>query len=203
MGVMVAKAQERTAQEEKLDVLLRKAADLFADKGYSQCGVQAIIDHLGLSKGGFYWYFESKDDLYCRVCKTHCDRCRKIFCDLVEKPEPVDPRFILGASRDLLDWFISNPKEIRLMFDFAVGIKSEAILAQIAELEAEWHRVLAILIKRCQEQGQIPVKSDPGSLARIALIFFRGLLMDFNARRDKNSALNDWNLFVGNLFGLR
>jgi AcrR family transcriptional regulator len=186
----------------KVENLIAKAADLFASKGYRQCGVQEITEHLGLSKGGFYWYFESKDDLYCRICKAHCDRCRQAFYGLVEEPGPVDPQAILVASRDLLDWFISNPMEIQLMFDFYQEIKSEAVLAQIAELGEEWQRVLAILIKRCCEQGLIATKGDPDSLARIALVFFRGLLMDFNVQRDRTLAMNDWQLFAQNLFGM-
>lgn len=195
-------AEIESAQNLKLESLIISAEELFASKGFRQCGVQEISEHLGLSKGGFYWHFESKDDLYCQVCKAHCTRCRKAFYELIEAPGPVDPKAIFEASRNLLDWFISNPKEIHLMFDFLQEIKSERVLAQIVELSMEWQRVLVILIGRCMAQGLVVSKGDPESLARMTLIFFRGLLMDFNVRHDRGSVLNDWKLFADNLFGL-
>ncbi len=198
----VARTANQQIQRDKLERLLEMASDLFAEKGYRQCGVQGIIDHLGLSKGGFYWHFESKDDLYCRICKAHCDRCRKAFHDLLLKPGPLDPNAILAASNDLLDWFIANPKEIRLMFDFCQEMQNEAVLRQVVELTSEWERVLAGLIQRCRDQGLMDTRADSAPLARIALVFFRGLLMDFNVRRDAESAKHDWQLFVREFFGL-
>lgn len=186
----------------KADVLIAKAADLLARKGYRQCGVQEITDYLGLSKGGFYWYFESKEDLYSQICRAHCDRCRKAFYELIEKPGPVDPKAILATSRDLLDWFMSNPQEITLMFGFYHETGSSAVMNRLIELGVEWHRVLTILIQRCRDDGLITVKGDAAVLARIALVYFRGLLLDFNMSRDRKSALSDWELFMRNLFGI-
>ena len=41
--------------------LLDAAEKLFFEKGYDRTSVQDILDALGMSKGGFYHYFDSKE----------------------------------------------------------------------------------------------------------------------------------------------
>jgi len=48
---------------ERKNELLNVAQELFFTKGYVQTSVDAIIKKVGVSKGTFYYYFKSKDDL--------------------------------------------------------------------------------------------------------------------------------------------
>ena len=43
--------------------LMDFAAHLFATEGYHTTSVTGIVDGLGVGKGVFYWYFDSKDKL--------------------------------------------------------------------------------------------------------------------------------------------
>jgi AcrR family transcriptional regulator len=43
--------------------LMRTAFLLFSEKGYENTTVNAIIDAVGVSKGAFYYHFESKEDI--------------------------------------------------------------------------------------------------------------------------------------------
>jgi AcrR family transcriptional regulator len=53
------------------DELLDVAQQLFAEKGYEATPVNAIIDRAGVSKGTFYHYFPSKEELLdCLVGRT-------------------------------------------------------------------------------------------------------------------------------------
>jgi len=194
------KVKTHANREEKLETILSKATELFAEKGYRQAGVQQIIEHLGLSKGGFYWHFVSKEDLYCQVCKTHCERCRVAFKDILGRPL-IDLPMIQKAARDLLDWFISNPREIRLMLDFYHESQSEAVQRELLKLGQEWDRVLTALILRCQQERLISASGEPGVLARICLIFFRGLLFDYGIGGDREAVMRDWEFFLVKLLG--
>lgn len=49
--------------DERLSEFLDVAQDLFYSKGYEQTSVQAIIKAVGVAKGTFYHYFDSKVDL--------------------------------------------------------------------------------------------------------------------------------------------
>jgi AcrR family transcriptional regulator len=43
--------------------ILDVAQSLFAEKGYGATSIEAVIEKAGISKGAFYYYFESKEDL--------------------------------------------------------------------------------------------------------------------------------------------
>jgi len=43
--------------------LLDTAQELFFTQGYEQTTVETIIQKVGVSKGTFYYYFKSKEDL--------------------------------------------------------------------------------------------------------------------------------------------
>jgi len=53
------KKQPEVRKQEYLDTAL----DLFVEKGYFKTTVQEIIDTMGASKGAFYHYFKSKEDI--------------------------------------------------------------------------------------------------------------------------------------------
>lgn len=49
------------------------AEKLFAEKGYAATSVQDILDVLGMSKGGFYHYFDTKMELLTEVCARRAE----------------------------------------------------------------------------------------------------------------------------------
>ena len=49
--------------DERREELLQTALALFAERGYENTPVQAITDAIGIAKGTFYHYFESKENL--------------------------------------------------------------------------------------------------------------------------------------------
>ncbi len=51
--------QENDVKQE----LLNAAMELFSEKGYDHASVNAIIEKVGVSKGAFYHYFKSKEDV--------------------------------------------------------------------------------------------------------------------------------------------
>ncbi|RQD73841.1 MAG: TetR/AcrR family transcriptional regulator [Candidatus Syntrophonatronum acetioxidans] len=52
---------------------LRTALELFHEKGYEKATIQDIIDKMGVSKGAFYHYFESKEDVIEKIAKEYAD----------------------------------------------------------------------------------------------------------------------------------
>ncbi|MFP4589363.1 MAG: TetR/AcrR family transcriptional regulator [Candidatus Acetothermia bacterium] len=56
---MHGKKTAETREEE----LLKAAGELFLQKGYEDTSVNSIVKSIGVSKGTFYYYFDSKEDL--------------------------------------------------------------------------------------------------------------------------------------------
>lgn len=55
--------KKKSAKSQKREKIIDKAWELFAKNGYEETKVEDITRELGVSKGSFYTYFETKDEL--------------------------------------------------------------------------------------------------------------------------------------------
>ncbi|WP_243292864.1 TetR/AcrR family transcriptional regulator [Bacillus sp. FJAT-47783] len=57
--------------ESKEQLILEVALSFFSEKGYYTTSVQEIATQCGISKGSLYKFFQSKEDLFIKVCEYH------------------------------------------------------------------------------------------------------------------------------------
>src|SRR5689334_6235899 len=89
---------------ERREQLIRAAAQLFAERGYHPTSVADIVEHLGVGKGVFYWYFSSKEELLTELLKaSHLSLRRRQQAAIGDEPDPVK-RIELGI-RATVAWF--------------------------------------------------------------------------------------------------
>ncbi len=55
--------------KDRRDQLMAFAAARFAEQGYHPTSVSEIVSGLGVGKGVFYWYFDSKEQLFLEILK--------------------------------------------------------------------------------------------------------------------------------------
>lgn len=60
--------------DEKRQELLNTAEKLFCQHGYEKTSVQDILNAAGLSKGGFYHHFTSKEEVLTALCTRRAER---------------------------------------------------------------------------------------------------------------------------------
>ncbi|WP_055666641.1 TetR/AcrR family transcriptional regulator [Desnuesiella massiliensis] len=70
---------ENTKGEKSKENLIECAARLFLEKGYNATGINDILNSAGLSKGSFYFYFESKKDLAMGVAEYYIRNYQEKF----------------------------------------------------------------------------------------------------------------------------
>ena len=88
----VKSAQDR--QEE----ILAAAKALFAERGYANTSIQAIIREVGIAKGTFYHHFSSKADLLDALISRLSATILDVVNPLIDDPE-------LDATRKFLEYF--------------------------------------------------------------------------------------------------
>ena len=69
--------------EQTLEKIIVTAARLFVEKGYEQTSVQDILDATGLSKGGLYHHFKSKEQILNAVMQRRIQYVNKRFQELI------------------------------------------------------------------------------------------------------------------------
>lgn len=88
--------------------ILDAAFHLFADQGYHGTTVGDICDDLGVGKGVFYWYFESKEALFKELLHTCLRRLRRAQEAAIEGITDPVARIERGI-RASIDFFRAEP----------------------------------------------------------------------------------------------
>lgn len=71
--------QFENIREEKMNLIMNVALELFADEGFHGTTISKIAQEAGISKGLLYNYFESKDDLIRKIIYSGLDDIDKFF----------------------------------------------------------------------------------------------------------------------------
>lgn len=110
---LTQRGQERRRQ------LLDFAIARFAENGYHPTSVAEIVQGLGVGKGVFYWYFESKEELFLEILKEAQMELRRTQRDAIDGvTDPVE-RIALGI-RATFEWSASHP-QLHQLVQFAAS----------------------------------------------------------------------------------
>src|SRR5688572_30715397 len=108
---LTARGKERRQQ------LMDYAAARFAEGGYHPTSVAEIVQGLGVGKGVFYWYFDSKEQLFLEILKDAQHDLRRAQQHAIEdEPDPLR-RIELGI-RASMTWFAEH-RDLVNLFQFA------------------------------------------------------------------------------------
>jgi len=158
--------------EDRKKEILNACFEEFALKDYESASLSSIIAKLGLAKGSFYRYFESKLDLYNFLGQFASNLVAANFV-----------RYLNGSGTDFFqdwaDFFLSfseiekeYPMAIRFRFKAAFEQSSEVSTEQNLERPLERIRFMSDVFRKYQENGLIRKDID--------LDFFSLLMTFFN-----------------------
>jgi AcrR family transcriptional regulator len=87
--------------KDRREQLMAFAAKRFAEQGYHPTSVSEIVTGLGVGKGVFYWYFDSKEQLFLEILReAQTDLRRRQQQAITDEPDPVR-RIELGLRASL------------------------------------------------------------------------------------------------------
>jgi AcrR family transcriptional regulator len=103
--------------EQRRSELLAFATKRFAANGYHPTSVAELVDGLGVGKGVFYWYFESKEDLFLEILRTGERELRRVQVDAMgDEADPLE-RMAL-AIRASMEWWATH-RDLYVLIEFA------------------------------------------------------------------------------------
>jgi AcrR family transcriptional regulator len=70
---------QQARSQQRVDLILDTAADLFAEVGYESMTTNSIAERAGISIGSLYRYFSDKDAILRALAKRHQEQVRRIF----------------------------------------------------------------------------------------------------------------------------
>src|SRR3954469_5777655 len=133
--------------DEQREMILARAAELFARGGYPGTSMNQVAEACGLSKATLYHYYRDKYELLVNIADSHVSRLQGIVADALA--EDASPQGQLRALiRRLVEEYANAQNEHRVLTEdvkFLEPADRERILAKERELVAAFARVVATL----------------------------------------------------------
>ncbi len=150
--------------EERRRQLMAFAAERFAANGYHPTSVAEIVEGLGVGKGVFYWYFDSKEELLRAIlAEGQLDLRRRQRAAIADATTPMER--IERGIRASIEWSLEQEVFFRL-FQFAAT--DDRFTDNLRKGEKVAIRDAARHVAEAMAAGEIP-DTDPEIVAHAML----------------------------------
>jgi AcrR family transcriptional regulator len=158
--------------------VLGVAARVFAERGYRAATMDEIAAESGLSKGGLYWNFASKEELFMALLDQRLDRRIEEMFDLV-RTTPADEESAVPISRKLTDLLEHQRDVMLLFFEFwQVAARDPAMRKRFNQRQRRLRVELAEALRMRYELLGTPMTLPAEQLARAILSLAEGISME-------------------------
>ncbi len=139
---------------QKRELLLRSAARLFSENGFSRTDMAQIAGTAGIAKGSLYNYFVSKEELYLFVCRDGMERSRRAVYGAIS-PEWDVYRQIEHIFRQGSSFAEQHPEYVRLYLNLSSAGMERFAGSLSREVETFTSNHLKMVIARDRETGLV------------------------------------------------
>jgi TetR/AcrR family transcriptional regulator, transcriptional repressor for nem operon len=168
-----------TKQDTKT-ALLETGTDVMIEKGYSNTGIQEVLSRIGVPKGSFYHYFDSKEDFALQII-AHCDQSYTANLLRTLRNQDASPierlRNYCEANKEKL---VSNEcRKGCLIGNLSqeMADQSETLRTALSHVMGKWRDLFASCIEEGQNRGEIKKTFAPHQMAELFLSGWEGAIM--------------------------
>ena len=155
--------------------ILEVAAESFADRGYAGTSVNDVLKASGVTKGGFYFHFPSKEALALATLRHKQEQwAGAVMASVLQRPGAVDQlEAMVEALCDLHEQDRSCRAIGRLCTE--LGDEHPELRPELGTQLTTWMDLVAALLRRGQDEGDIRPDVEPEIAAEVAVESFIGL----------------------------
>lgn len=156
--------------------LLETSLSLFGERGYERVSVQDITEAVGIAKGTFYHYFDSKEELLAEIAQWQADQlvASTFSGPAGDSAEPLDELRALMSS--LVRWQMDTRRE--LLVAYLRTMYREENLALRVRFTADYLRLvrprIAELLAIGAARGDFSV-TNPDATSDVIVSMWRGM----------------------------
>ncbi|MFQ6082685.1 MAG: TetR/AcrR family transcriptional regulator [Candidatus Aminicenantia bacterium] len=185
---------------ERKNQILEAAIRCFSKNGYHETTMEDIVQESGLSKGGIYWYFKSKRDIFLALIDRHLEEDIAFWEETIKKE--ITPELFKDAGVLFFERHQEDPFGGCFWLEFiAEATRDEMIRKKLDEVYQMWQEKIKSVLDEAVKKGILrPINTD--SLAVIILACIDGLLikdLQIHKKRDFSKIWQDFSdiLFKG------
>lgn len=165
---------ERTKKQ-----IVKQAAQLFIKNGYYATGIRDVIEAAQVSKGSFYFYFESKRDLGMAVYEYYTQSLLRVFHQIAEDRNWTD---FVNA---LCEWIAGNTaKGINYGCPFAtLGMETAFVDPELSRLNYE-SMLQTVEAFKCALQNTTISVEKAALMAERSFAMYEGYMLRYRLSKD-------------------
>ena len=156
--------------------IVSAAWQLFHDKGYDHTTVDDIIELSGTSKGSFYYYFNTKDELLSTLSTVLDDYYEELHVDMDKEMNNYDKLLYLNYK-------VHSMIEERISIDLLASLYSTQLIAKgqrhLLDQNRVYYRLISGIIEEGQKKGQIRQDKSISEITKYYSLCERALISDW------------------------
>ncbi len=162
------------------ELLIRAGLEVLTEKGFTATGIEEILGRVGVPKGSFYHFFESKE----AFGRELIERYGAFFASKIDRH--LNNQALSPLAR--LHAFVDDAKSSMARFDFRrgclignlgqeMGALPESFRASLRGTFEDWQRRFAICLEQAQEAGELSRTVDVQQVASFFWIGWEGAVL--------------------------
>ena len=173
------------------------AEKLILQHGFAGTAIDDILDQAAISKGGFFYHFNGKDDLALRLFERYRERETLLLSGIFDRAEELsdDPLqqmliFLKLLSETLADLGAVHPGCLVASFTYECQQVNAEVRALTAECVLDWRRLFKRQIDEINEQYEPVVDVTSAELADLLSSVLEGGIIISRALDDSDILVN-------------
>lgn len=136
-----------------------KSIELFERKGFTQTSIQDIVDELGVTKGTFYYYYSSKEQLLMDIHLEYIDELLAQQKEIINCPNSTNKEKLVNLIEQLIKDIRKNGARGRVFFR-EIRHLSEDNIAIVKEKRNQVRLNIESVIRHGIESGEFKAELD-------------------------------------------
>lgn len=137
--------------------ILNAAERCFSEKGLRNTTIDDIASEANLTKGGVYWHFKNKRELYIALIEKHLQEDIEIWKSLMAVKK-IGSEEIIKAGISYLRYYMRNKNHIYLHAEFFTeSFKDDLLKMKLKEVHNKWRIMTIEALNRALQGMEIEV----------------------------------------------
>ena len=164
-------------EQDARNQILDAALTLFARQGFAHTSMNDIVRESGVSKGGVYWHFQSKDALILAIFDAFFSGQEAILAGVLHSADSPATRLrrlveLAGAELEVATARFPAPLEF-----YTLAAHNETLRARLAQFYAGYHEKLCLLLQEGIDAGVWSETTAVASTAHVLISAIEGVIL--------------------------
>jgi TetR/AcrR family transcriptional repressor of nem operon len=164
--------------------LIQNAVAQISARSYASVGVQELCELSGVTKGGFYYHFKSKEELTLAAINSIWDSYKSTILEPVFDTDlPTFEKFNLLIETVYVHYVSQKKTQGRMcgcrLGNLAIELstQNESIRKKLEEIFEDWISYFEYVLKAAVAKKELPENTDTKKSAQSILAFLQGLAL--------------------------